>query len=187
MNKTLTPAALALLLLLTACSGDPVATHTSIPSSAANESSSATSTPASAVAPISMSEYILSLIPQCDGVQVLEPITFDWPNLQQRIEELEGSDWGYYACPHPYEEMAEFYRTNATEPPYLLSETNWVVIPEGTLGVYFHSVRQTWIYLWIVPQSPGSHETYVIAAYSLDLAFVGGECRQIDSAKPREA
>lgn len=130
---------------------------------------------------VSMDEYILSLIPSCDGVEILDDaIDFEWPNLQQRITELEGSDWGYYSCDLPYEETAAFYRANAPKPPYLLSETNWVVIPQGSLGVYFHPVRQTWIYLWIVPQSADSGKTYVIAAYSLDQAFRGGECQWID-------
>ena len=117
-------------------------------------------------------EYILSLIPRCDKVRILDrPIKFNWPNVERRIQELEGCDWGYYSCGYNQDAVSAFYKEHMRKPPYNMGETNWVDRPEGTLGIYYHSDSRSWIYLWVVPQSGDVRTSYVIVALANGRAF----------------
>jgi hypothetical protein len=127
--------------------------------------------------PMTISEYLLSILPNCDEVKVFEqPVKFDWPLIEQRIQELEGADWGYYGCPQPQEVVSTFYQEAMPKTPFLMTEINWVERPQGTLGVYYQSVAQTWLYLWVVPQPTDPQTSYVIVAASDTQEFVGGDC-----------
>ncbi|MGD0751544.1 MAG: hypothetical protein ABSA23_09055 [Anaerolineales bacterium] len=132
--------------------------------------------PTSVPTPFSMGTYLLTRLPSCDGIQILEkPIVFDWPNIQERLQELSGAFWGYYSCNGPQAQVAAFYRAKMPKPPYNMNETNWVVRVEGTVGVYYNDASKTWIYLWVVAQPNNPQKSYVIVADTTDP--VSGECR----------
>ena len=115
---------------------------------------------------------MLSLIPRCDKVKILDqPVKFAWPNVEKRIKALEGSEWGYYSCPQTQDAVSTFYREGMRKKPYSMGETNWVDRPEGTLGVYYHSRSRVWIYLWVVPQPADVRASYVIVALANGRAF----------------
>lgn len=163
---------LVCLSLCAACAGTGQAVPASLPRPAASPTSITSSTPAVIPTPMSIAEYILSLIPHCDGIQVLaQPVKFVWPNVEQRLKDLEGSDWGYFSCPRPVAEVSAFYREQMPQPPYNLNETNWVDQSEGTLGVYYHAARRTWTYAWVVPQPGNLQASYVIVAQTASEAF----------------
>ncbi len=46
---------------------------------------------------------------------------------------------------------------------------------EGSVGVYYNGSTTIWTYVWVVPQSQDSQQSYVIVAESLEP--VQGECR----------
>jgi len=158
------------LSLCVACTsaGQPV--PPSLP--AASPMPSMTSAPTAVPTPMSMADYILSVIPRCDGIQILDqPVKFAWPNVEQRLKDLEGSDWGYFSCPRPAAEVSAFYREQMPRPPYNLNETNWVDRSEGTLGVYYHTARRAWTYMWVVPQPGDLQTSYVIVAQTASEVF----------------
>jgi hypothetical protein len=115
---------------------------------------------------LSAGETLLMILPRCDGIEILEdPIQFKWPNIEDRIKELEGSLWGYYSCPEPQKVVAAFYREQmAKSRPTIYYEANWVERSEGTVGVYYDGVN--WTYLWVVPQPDNAQKSYVIVAQS---------------------
>ncbi len=122
--------------------------------------------------PMSTADYILSAIPRCEGIQVRDkPVEFAWPNIEQRMKELEKSYWGYYSCPQSPATVSAFYREQMPRPPYNKDETNWVDRPEGTLGVYYNDASQIWIYMWVVPQPADASSSYVIVALTSLKAF----------------
>ena len=104
--------------------------------------------------------------PRCDGMQALkDAVDFDWPNLADHKQEFWRSQWTYFACEQPAEEVAALYRRQLTEPPYGMEETNWLERQEGTLGVYF-SQAGSWAYVWFIPQPNDPQRSYVIIAES---------------------
>ncbi len=108
------------------------------------------------------------MLPKCEGVKVLDgPVQFAWPHVEQRLKELEGSYWGYYACPLAPATASALYREQMPQPPYNKTETNWVSRPEGTLGVYYSEGAN----MWIVPQANNPQATYLIVAMANGKAF----------------
>ncbi len=161
---------LACLSLCVACTSAGQSVPTSLP--AASPTPITTSVPTAVSTPMSIADYILSVTPRCDGIQILDqPVKFVWPNVEQRLKDLEGSDWGYFSCPRPVAEVSAFYREHMPTPPYNMNETNWVDRSEGTLGIYYHTARQTWTYLWVVPQPGGLQTSYVIVAQTASEVF----------------
>ena len=163
---------LTLLCLGTACTGanQSVPALSAVP--AASPTPIMTSAPTAVPTPMSIAEYILSVIPRCDEIEILDqPVKFVWPNVEQRLRDLEGSDWGYFSCPRPVAEVSAFYRERMLQPPYNLNETNWVDRSEGTLGIYYHPVRQNWTYMWVVPQPGDLQTSYVIVAQTASEVF----------------
>jgi hypothetical protein len=162
-----------LCVWLSACSGSfqPVQGTATIP---AMESAPVGTTPVPVTTPLSTGANLLNSLPRCEGIQILdEPVKFDWPNIEQRLKELEGALWGYYACPGPQAEVAVFYREQMPKTPSkFYFETNWVERVEGTVGVYYDGVD--WTYLWVVPQPGNPQKSYVIVAHSNDP--VSGDC-----------
>ncbi len=125
---------------------------------------------------MSLGEAMLQKLPKCDGIQVLDnPVKFDWPNIDERLQELSDAQWGYYSCPAPREEIATFYRERMPKPPINMIETNWVERTEGSVGVYYNGSTTVWTYLWVVPQPEDAQKSYVIVAQALEP--VQGECR----------
>lgn len=124
--------------------------------------------------PLSAGASLLKTLPKCEGIQILEePVKFAWPNIEERIKELEGALWGYYSCEGPQVDVAAFYRVQMPKPPFRMYETNWVIRSEGIVGVYYNGA--SWTYLWVVPHPGNAQKSYVIVAQSLDP--LGEECR----------
>ena len=166
--------ACSVCLVLVACSNTTESTESSvtIPPAINPEAAQTSQTPEAT--PLSLGASLLKSLPKCDGIQVLdEPMKFDWPNIDERLQELEGALWGYYSCPGPQVEVAAFYRSQMPKPPNNMDETNWVERAEGSVGVYYNGAS-TWIYLWVVPQPEDAQKSYVIVAESLDP--VQGQC-----------
>jgi hypothetical protein len=159
---------------MVACSNAPQPTVTAtIP---AINPATTESAPTPISTPLSVGASLLTRLPRCDGIQILEkPFLFNWPNIEERIKELEGALWGYYSCDRAQVEVAAFYREQMPKPPYNMDETNWVERPEGTVGVYYNSGFIAWIYLWVVPQPDNAQKSYVIVVQSNDP--VSGNCR----------
>ena len=112
------------------------------------------------------------MLPHCEGLQKLkEPVKFDWPNLNDHMEQFIGTAWEYYACEQAPADVARLYREQLPEPPYNLQETNWLERQEGTLGIYF-SQTGLWTYVWFIPQPNDPQKSYVIIAES----FASVEC-----------
>jgi hypothetical protein len=117
-------------------------------------------------------EAIQSLLPACPEMESLsEPVEFAWPNIELRLQELAYSQWGYFSCRQPQEEVSAYFKQSMRQPTYKMTETNWVKIEEGTLGVYFQSTTKLWVYLWVVPQPAEAQATYVVVALADALAF----------------
>jgi len=164
-----------LCLVIAACSSSPnqVAPSATTPPGIYPETTQTSPTPEAT--PLSLGASLLKSLPKCDGILVLDnPVKFDWPNIDERLQELSDALWGYYSCPGPQAEVAAFYRNQMPKPPNNMDETNWVERAEGSVGVYYNGAS-TWIYLWVVPQPEDAQKSYVIVAESLDP--VQGQCR----------
>jgi hypothetical protein len=99
-------------------------------------------------------------MPGCEGFQVLaQPVKFSWPGIE---EVQDTTDWGYYRCSQSPTAISAFYRGRMTKPPYNWMEFNYVELPEGVLGVYYHAVRQNWLYLWVLPDSVDKNVVLVV-------------------------
>ncbi len=164
-----------LCLVMVACSNNPQLTQpTATVLPALNPVTTQTS-PTPEATPLSLGASLLQKLPKCDGIQVLdEPIKFDWPNIDERLQELADAQWGYYSCPAPQADVAAFYRKQMPKPPTNMYETNWVERAEGSVGVYYNGSSTIWTYLWVIPQPDDALKSYVIVAQSLDP--VQGEC-----------
>jgi len=165
-----------LCVVMVACSNNAQspAPSVTIPPAINNSSTQTSQTPEAT--PLSLSASLLQKLPKCDGIQVLDdPIKFDWPNIDERLQELTDAQWGFYSCPGPREDVATFYRERMPKPPFNQIETNWVERTEGSVGVYYNGSTTIWTYLWVVPQQADSQQSYVIVAESLEP--VQGECR----------
>ncbi len=122
--------------------------------------------PAATSTPLPPTKSPIDLFPRCEAMQVLSnKIKFDWPNIDQRIRELQGSHWTYLSCEQPQVEVAALYRKQLPQAPYNLHETNWIEREEGSVGIYYTRAG-TWDYVWIVPQPNDAHTSYVIIAES---------------------
>jgi hypothetical protein len=136
------------------------------------------SIPSATSTPMTDAEYVLSQIPHCESIKMLDqPIKFSWPNVDQRIKDLQGSAWGYFSCAQAPSAVSAFYREQILKPPYNRQETNWIDRSEGTLGIYFQTGSQNWLYMWVVPQSNDKQKAYVIVAVTSSEAFEP-ECRR---------
>jgi hypothetical protein len=106
------------------------------------------------------SESLLSYIPNCTGLNVLDsPVVFSWPNLDQIVD----SSWGYYSCNQSQADVAAFYRKQLPKEPYDDMEINWVEKDNGTVGVYYVTA-DIYLYIWMLPQPDNSQASYVIVA-----------------------
>ncbi len=156
--------ALWLLSLVAACSA-AAPSNPPVPSAVASTAALSASSPVPRSLPPTVNPA--AMFPRCNGMQVLtDPIRFNWPNIDQRIRELEGSFWTYLACEQLQPEVASLYRAQLPNPPYNLHEMNWLERNEGTVGIYFTRAG-TWKYVWIVPQPEDPQKSYVIVAESI--------------------
>lgn len=145
-------ACLALLLTVVACVNAP--TPTPIPPTP-------TPTPAPTATAEPVDDYVPSDIPRCDGVKALDKaLDFEWAG----VDAVGEGDWYYYHCTQKADDLSATLRPLMTKAPYKWGEINWVIRPEGTLGVYFHTVRQTWAYLWFLPDTSSAGGAYLVVA-----------------------
>jgi len=108
--------------------------------------------------------YVLEGLPLCQGIKELpSPLKFTWPNIETALEKLADYEWGYYSCALPQAALVTFYRNTMPKPPYLWEQVNDVTHTEGTLGLYYHPVRRTWLYIWMLPQTDKGSSYLVIA------------------------
>src|SRR5574342_685216 len=151
-----------LCLSLVACSNSPRLPQPTATVPATNPAThEITPTPVST--PLSAGERLLSRLPKCEGIQILEnPIIFDWPNIERHKKDYEEALWGYFGCEQPQVDVAAFYRAQMPKPPSNAYEMNWVEIPEGTVGVFYDGLL--WTIVWIVPRDGNMQKTYVIIA-----------------------
>jgi hypothetical protein len=118
---------------------------------------------------VSLGQYLLLRIPQCEGLKILDqPLKFDWPNIEARIAEIGGALWGYYSCEQPQADVAAFYKEHTPEPPFNHEEVNWVQRVQGDVGVYYNAASSVWMYVWMVPQPGDPLKTFVIVAESFE-------------------
>ncbi len=145
MRKRIT--CLVLLLAAAACAPQP--TPTPLPTS------TPVARPTMTAAPFpTLTRYEDLGVPGCSGFTVLvDPVQFTWEGLE---EVKDAGDWGYYRCASSASDTAAFYKEKMVKPPYNWQEFNWVELPAGTLGVYFHTVFQKWLYLWFLPGASGT-------------------------------
>lgn len=150
---------LAVLLLVTVGCGttaSPAPTSTAVPMAV----QMATVQPW--LAPTPVPPYEAWGIPPCDGFELLpSSFSFNWPGL----DSIKNADnWDYVRCSKRPGEIASFYRSKMTQPPYSWQELGWVELPEGTLGVYFDAVRQGWLYLWMLPRLGSGEASQMVVA-----------------------
>lgn len=104
---------------------------------------------------------------QCDGFQELPgAVKFDWVGLD-KITDVD--TWGYYRCRQPAADLAALYHEKMVKPPFNWQEISWVEAPDGKLGVYFDSLRQSWLYLWFLTNSDVSGTLLVAAPRKGDM------------------
>jgi hypothetical protein len=143
-----------LLIAMTACA--PPATPTPVP----------TPIPTATVAPFptrfpTPTIYDARHMPGCDGFEPLaDRFRFEWPGIEE-IKDV--TDWAYFRCTQSPTQVAAFYREKMVNPPYNWQEIAWVERPEGTLGVYFHTVFQRWLYVWMLPR-PNDPKAHLVVA-----------------------
>jgi hypothetical protein len=111
-----------------------------------------------------------SMIPTCDGLKVLQPFNFRWPDYEKRMRQLKGSEFGYYHCGASPELTAAFLREHMKTAPFRLGEVSWAERPEGSLAVFYDYAGRVWTYLWILPD-PSGRGARVVAARSKGEAF----------------
>ncbi len=161
-------ACLVLLFAVAACA--PAPTPTPIPTATQVPAPTRTRAP---VPTMTVSESMG--IPACEGFTAYtKPFGFTWQGLED-VKDV--NDWGYYGCSKGLAESASFYRENMVKPPYNWQEFNWVELPQGTLGVYFHAVYQEWLYLWFLPRPGASGSNMVSAVREIGEPLVLPCCR----------
>jgi hypothetical protein len=85
------------------------------------------------------------------------------------MKQLRGAEFEYFSCRQSPALVSGFYREQLKKPPYSLSEVNWVVRSEGTLGVYYNYISRKWTYLWVIKGLDGRGSRVVMARSGLDL------------------
>jgi hypothetical protein len=163
---------LVLLFALAACGPSPVATAlptpvpTSLPTPVPSLLPIATAFPIAA--PAAVEDYVPTDVPRCQGLKALDKaITFAWAGIEEM--NTENGNWYYYHCDEKVGDLAGFYRAKLTKPPYNWLETGWVERPqEGTLGIYFHTARQIWNYIWFLPDTSSKAGSHLVISEQME-------------------
>jgi hypothetical protein len=108
--------------------------------------------------------YPISGIPRCPGLRDLGYVLrFEWPDIETAREKLAQYTWGYYSCETSQLELESLIHTKMIQPPYLWQEVAWVEHGDSTGSLYYHSVYQAWIYVWMLTQ-PDRKNSYLVVA-----------------------
>ncbi len=121
-------------------------------------------------------EYLLSDMPRCPGMEKRDVLQFDWPDIENAQEKLADYNWGYYRCAVTQTELSVLYRENMVKPPYLWREVNHAEHNNGIVVLFYHCVKVTWIYLWMLP-GPESQSSYLVISRSDPGEQQAWECR----------
>jgi hypothetical protein len=154
MKRLTIIAALALSCALVACTSAPAPTP------------SPTAKPVVTLAPTStpepMEDYVPADIPKCKGLKALDkPLKFAWAGIEDM--KTESGIWYYYHCDEKPIEVANLFKTKMPNAPFSWLENGWVERPgEGTLGIYFHTARQTWTYAWFLADDAAAGASYLV-------------------------
>jgi hypothetical protein len=151
MKSILALTPLVLLLAVVGCASAPTPTPTPLP----------TRTPAPTATSEPVGDYVPSDVPRCQGVKMLDrALKFEWVG----VDAVGDGAWYYYHCDQKPGDLATLYRPVMIKAPYEWGEINWVERPEGTLGVYFNTVRQNWLYLWFLSDTTSAGGSYLVVA-----------------------
>jgi hypothetical protein len=121
-------------------------------------------------------EYLLSDMPRCPGMEKREAFPLDWPDMENAQEKLADYHWGYYRCDTPQPALSQLYRSNMDMPPYLWREVNHAEHNNGIVVLFYHPVKVTWIYLWMLP-GPEVQSSYLVISRSDPGEPQAWECR----------
>jgi hypothetical protein len=133
--------------------------------------------PKTTITPVPSTKDLATFLPRCAGFKISkEPITFDWPNIKKRSQDLADGNWGYFSCSQAPAEVVDFYKTNLVNPPYNMAEVNWIERQEGFLGLYLYQPSYTSFYIWVVPQVDNPSSSNLIIVQVEESIFTPGEC-----------
>ncbi len=130
----------------------------------------------SAFTPEPTVEYLISDMPRCPGMEKLDAFKFDWPDIENAEEKLADYNWGYYRCATPQPALSQLYRSDMPQPPYLWREVNHAEHNNGIVVLFYHPVKITWIYLWMLP-GPDAQSSYLVISRSDPGEPQAWECR----------
>jgi hypothetical protein len=167
---------LVLLCAVAACG--PAPTPTPLPTAVPTITPTPLPTPAPTTTPTHsvtatpelVGDDLPSDLPRCQGLKALDKaLTFAWAGIEDM--KTKDGDWFYYHCDIKPSDLAAFYRAKMTTPPYNWLENGWVDRPgEGTLGIYFHTARQTWSYLWFLADGTSSADgSYLVISQQFEM------------------
>ncbi len=121
-------------------------------------------------------ENLISDIPRCEGMEQVQALEFDWPDIENVREKLADYYWGYYRCDVTQPELSLYYRTNMSQPPFLWREVNHAERKDGMVVLFYHPVKVTWNYLWMLP-GPDARSSYLVVSRSGPGEPQAWECR----------
>ncbi len=137
---------------------------------------SGTGSSVSTATPGTIAEDVISDMPRCRGMEKLEFLKFDWPDVENALERLADYNWGYYTCAMAQPELSEFYRVNMMKPPFLWRQVNHAEHDNGIVVLFYHPVKVTWGFLWMLP-GPDAQSSYLIISRSDPGEPQAWECR----------
>ena len=107
-------------------------------------------------------DFLPADLPRCDGLKAVTPFTFSWAGYAEL--DMSQGKWYHYHCSSKPEDLATFYRSKMSNPPYSWLQQNWVENTEGKLGVYFHAVRQVWLYTWFLTDTQNPEASRLVVS-----------------------
>lgn len=163
IGRVLRPVLAGLLVLaigVAGCQSRPKSDPFEIPTA----TPAAEGTPGPTRTPVPRLPYPIDGIPLCSGLKEYPGVlSFQWPNVEEALEQLEEYTWGYYECDLPAKDLEAFYHREAPKPPWLWEEVNGADHVGGHVRLYYQRFQLIWIYIWMLPRDGGQHSYLVIA------------------------
>ncbi len=116
-------------------------------------------------------------MPRCPGMQKLDALKFDWPDIENVLDKLADYTWGYFRCDLTQPELSALYRGDMVKPPYLWREVNHAEHNNGIVVLFYHPSKVTWNYIWMLPRSE-AQSSYLIISRSAPGEPQAWECRR---------